>query len=115
MYTWVCKNKEQRNGSTCHAENVKDEVIRKVVVTAWNAVVKERDKLIGTWEAMQESGNPLQALRARQMIEITAQGPLIQEIPELTRTVLERIVLQNKRHFTVRVLDGTVKKVVVTE
>lgn len=115
MYTWVCKNKEQRNGSTCHAENVKDEVIRKVVVTAWNAVVKERDKLIGTWETMQESGNPLRALRARQMIEITAQGPIKWEIQELTRTVLERIVIHNKRHFTVRFLDGTVKKVVVTE
>lgn len=31
---------------------------------------------------MQESGNPLQALRARQMIEITAQGPIKWEIQE---------------------------------
>ena len=84
------------------------------MVIAWNAVVKERDKLIGTWEAMQESGNQLQALRARQMIEITAQGPIKWEIQELTRTVLERIVIHDKGHFTVRFLDGTVKEVVVT-
>ena len=83
------------------------------MVTAWDAVVKERDKLIGAWEAIQESGNPLQALQARQMIEITTQGPIKWEIPELTRTVLERIVIHDKRHFTIRFLDGTVKEVIV--
>jgi hypothetical protein len=49
------------------------------------------------------------------MIEITDQGPIKWEIPELTRTVLERIVIHDMRHFTVRFLDGTVKEVVVTE
>ena len=76
-------------------------------------MVKERDKLIRTWEKMKESGNPLEALRARQMIEITAQGLLKWEIPELTRTVLERIVVYDRRHFTVRFLDGTVREVCV--
>ena len=47
------------------------------------------------------------------MIEITAQGPIKWEIPELTRTVLERIVIHDKRHFTIRFLDGTVKEVIV--
>ena len=115
QHTWVCRNKEQRNGGTCQAENVKDDVIRQAVMTAWNAVVNERDKLIGAWEAMQESENPLQALRARQIIEITAQGPIKWEIPELTRTVLARIVIHDKRHFTLRFLDGTAKEVIVTE
>lgn len=78
-------------------------------------MVKERDKQIGAWEAMQKSGNPLQALRARLMIEITAQGSIKWEIPELTRTVLERIVIHDKRHITVRFLDRTVKDVVVEE
>ena len=54
-------------------------------------------------------------LWAGQMIEITDQGPIKCEIPELTRTVLERIVIHDMRHFTVRFLDGTVKEVVVTE
>ena len=78
-------------------------------------MVKERDKLIATWKAMQKSGDPLQALRARQMIEITAQGPIKWEIQELTRTVLEWIVIHDKGHFTVRFLDGTVKEVVLAE
>ena len=113
--TWFCRKKLKHNGATCRADNVKNEILRKVIVIGWNAVVKERDSLIGSWEKMIESGNPLEALRARQMIELVAQGPLVNEVPELTRMVLERIVIHNKRHFTVRFLDGTVKEVVVTE
>lgn len=115
QHTWVCKNKEQRNGSTCHAENVKDDAVRQTMVIAWNAVVRERDKKMETWEKMKEEGNPLQKLRAKQMIEITAQGPLIKEVPELTRTVLDRIIIHDKKHFTVYFLDGTVKEVCITE
>ena len=49
------------------------------------------------------------------MILITAQGSITWEIHELTRTVLERIIIQDKRHFTVRFLDKTVKEAVVEE
>lgn len=115
IYYWCCKRKEKIYGGTCRSENVKDEIIRKAVVIAWNAVVRERDKKMETWEKMKEEGNPLQKLRAKQMIEITAQGPLIKEVPELTRTVLDRIIIHDKKHFTVHFLDGTVKEVCITE
>ena len=110
---WSCRKKAKINGATCRSENVKNVILRKVILTAWNAVVKERDTLISSWEEMKKSGNPLEALRGRQMIELTAQGPLVNEVPELTRMVLERIVIHDKRHFTVRFLDGTVKEVIV--
>ena len=114
-YFWSCRNKRKKNGRTCNADNVKDEYIRKAFVVAWNAVVTERDKLIGSWEKMKESGNPLQKMRARQMIQLTAQSPLKWEVHEHTRMVLERIVIHSKTHFTVRFLDGTVKEVIVAE
>ncbi len=78
-------------------------------------MIKERDKLLGIWEAMAESGNPLQKMRAQQMIELTAQGPLDREVHEHTRMVLEKIVIHSKTHFTVRFLDGTVKEVCITK
>ena len=112
---WYCKNKEKRNGGTCHAENVKDVTIHKAFIIAWNSVVKDRDKLLTTWETMKEAGDPLQKLRARQMIELTAQGQLTCKVPELTRTVLERIIIHSKTQFTVRLLDGTVKEVCISE
>lgn len=61
---------------------------------------------------MQKSGNSLQA---RQMIEITAQESIKWEIQELTQTVLERIMIYDKRHFTFQFLNGIVKEVVVIE
>ena len=76
-------------------------------------MVKDRDKLLATWESMKEAGDPLQQMRAKQMIELTAEGPLRSEVPELTRMVLERIIIHSKRQFTVRFLDGTVKEVCI--
>ena len=114
-YFWSCANREARNGRICDADHAKNEDLRKAFVIAWNSVVKDRDKLMPTWEKMKKSGNPLQRLRARQMIELTAQGPLTRELHEHTRMVLERVVVHSKRHFTVRFLDGTAKEVCLTE
>ena len=112
---WTCHNRETRNGGTCNGDNIKNTTLQRVMVIAWNSVVKDRDKLLGSWKAMKEAGDPLQKMRAKQMIELTAEGPLTDEVPELTRMVLERIVVNEKRHFTVRFLDGTVKEVCITE
>lgn len=114
-YFWVCRKKMPKNGKTCNAANIKDEDLRKAFVIAWNSVVKDRDKLLPTWEAMRESGNPLQKMRARQMIELTAQGPLVCEVHEHTRMVLERIVVHSKTHLTIHFLDGMSKEVCITE
>lgn len=71
--------------------------------------------MLPSWEAMKKAGDPLESLRAQQMIELTAQGLLTCEVPELTRMVLERIIIHSKTHFTVRFLDGTAKEVCITE
>jgi len=64
---------------------------------------------------MKEAGNLLQKMRAKQMIELTAEGMLNCEVPELTRMVLERIIVHSKTQFTVRFLDGTQKEVCITD
>ena len=112
---WVCKNRWRKDDKACQGENVREDTLQKAVVIAWNGVVKSRDKLLPTWEAMKKAGDPLQALRAQQMIELTEQGPLTVEVPELTRMVLERIIVHSKTYFTVKFLGGTVKEVFVTE
>ena len=94
---------------------MKEGALQKAVVIAWNGVVKNRDRLLPSWEAMKKAGDPLASLRAQQMIDLTAQGLLTCEVPELTRMVLERIIVHSKTHFTVRFLDGTAKEVCITE
>lgn len=45
------------------------------------------------------------------MIELTAEGLLEFEIPELTRMVLEEVLVHDRKTFTIRFLDGTEKKI----
>ena len=114
QFYWVCKNREAKHGRSCSADNLNNDTIQKAFIIAWNSVVKSRDNLLPAWEEMKEAGNPLQAMRAQQMIELTAEGPLTCPVPELTRMVLERIIIHSKTHFTVRFLDGTSKEVCIS-
>ena len=109
----MCRNKEAKHGNSCQAENINDDTLHKVFIIAWNSIVKDRDKKLPAWESMKEAGNPLQVMRAQQMIELTEQGPLLCPVSELTRMVLERIIIHSKTQFTVRFLDGTSKEVCV--
>ena len=113
QFYWTCRNREAKNGHICHAENVNEEALQKAFVIAWNSIVKSRDKMLPTWEAMTEAGNPLQKMRAQQMIELTEEGLLTCPVPELTRMVLERIIIHSKTYFTIRLLDGTAKEVCI--
>ncbi len=114
VFLWCCRHRWKGNESTCQGDIVKDAALQKAMVIAWNSVVKDRDKLLATWEDMKEAGNLLQKMRAKQMIELTAEGMLNCEVPELTRMVLERIIVHSKTQFTVRFLDGTQKEVCIT-
>lgn len=51
--------------------------------------------------------NALERVRGKQMIELTTEWSLEFEIPELTRMVLEEIIVRDKKTFTVKLLDGT--------
>jgi site-specific DNA recombinase len=110
---WKCFNAEKAQGKTCKAENVKESVLQEAVVIAWNSIVENRDQQMNRWEKMEMSENPLDRLRGKQMIELTKEGRLDFEIPELTRMVLQEITVHSPTSFTITFLDGTVKNVKV--
>lgn len=58
------------------------------------------------WEKELKEGNQLSRLRAKQMIDLTAEGKITNHIPELTRMVLESIVI-HKEIVVVKFLDGS--------
>ena len=74
---------------------------------AWNVIVRKREEFLPGWKEKIRSGTPLERLRARQMIELTAEGELKQEIPELTRMVVEHIDVIDGTAFAFEFLDGT--------
>lgn len=91
----------------CEMENVREEDLRQAFVITWNTLVANRSEFMKKWERMKKSENALERVRAKQMMELTAEGPLEFEIPELTRMVLEEIIVRDKKTFTVKLLDGT--------
>lgn len=108
---WKCLNTDKRNGYTCDAGNVRESDLRQAFVIAWNSLVENRETELPRWKKMMESENALERLRGRQMIELTAEGHLDFEIPELTRMVLDEVRVTDPKSFTVKLLDGTVRNI----
>ena len=108
---WKCENVEKKKNHTCSAENVKEKTLRSALVIAWNSIVENRELHLAEWNRMATEGNALERYRARVMIAISAEGTIEAEIPELTRAVLEEIVVNSPTEFTIRFLDGTKKNV----
>ena len=108
---WKCASAEKKKGKTCCSENVREETMKKAVVVAWNSIIEHRDEYLSEWEAKIQNGNALERLRAIQMIELTAEGRIENEIPELTRMVLQEMIIIDKETFRITFLDGTVKNV----
>ena len=62
-----------------------------------------------------ESGIPLERIRAKQMKMLIADGPIQTVIPEHRILVLERILAYDKIRFEVRFLNGTIKRIGISE
>ena len=101
---WVCKS------DNCKGR-IKEETLNRAFVTAWNHVVKNRDKFMFGWNQEQET--PLKSIRAKQMISLTAEGTIKDVIPELMQMVLEKIVVHDLEHYTICFLDGTKKEILI--
>ena len=88
-----------------------EENLKKAVAAAWNGIVGEREERLPGWERKESNGNALERYRAKIMTEVTADGPIEKEIPELTRMFLEEIEVESPTEIVVRFLDGSKKKV----
>ena len=108
---WKCENAEKKKGNTCSAENVREAALQQAVVIAWNSLVERRNELLPRWERQSVEGDALQRYRARMMLAMTEDGPLDDEIPELTRMMLEEIPVHGPNDLTVRFLDGSERNV----
>ena len=65
-----------------------------------------RKTLVPHWEEMRQIGSPLEKVRARQMIEITAGGVIPCEVPELTQAVLQEAWLSGDESVCFHFLSG---------
>jgi site-specific DNA recombinase len=101
---WKCMDKG------CRGKNIDEKVLDRSFVIAWNSIVDKRDDLVERWQQMVSEGNALERIRGQQMIDLTAEGKIVKQIPELTTMVMESMTV-NKETVTVRFLDGTMKEI----
>lgn len=110
--SWSTRNVVYWNCKSCLCDgNIKETVFHQVFMTAWNHVVKNREKYMAEWKTRSDS--PLLNVRRKQMIELTAEGLITTMIFEHVIMVLERIEVHDNEHFTVHFLDGTTCEVLV--
>lgn len=93
---WQCK---------C-GRRVDETALRGAFAAAFNSIVEGREELMPKWHEMANTGTPLERLRARQMLAVTAPGPIPAEIPELTRAVLREALLREDGGLIFTLLSG---------
>ncbi len=109
---WQCNTRCAEGVQACGSENIKESVIHGVIIESWNNVVHQRKDFLKRWNDQIKKGNPLERLRAKQMIELTKLGEIRELIPELVQTVLECIVIQGNGVYDVRFKDGTEQTII---
>ena len=77
---WLCPECGKR---------IDHEKLRGLFCNAFNAIVLKREEYLPHWEEKIRSGSALERVRARQMTEITAEGTIFYEVPELTQAILQ--------------------------
>ena len=106
---WTCTTR--RRLKKCEAENIKEELIYEAFKVAWNEIWALQDEYMIKWQSQIDEGNPLERLRAKQIIEQIQKGRLEDDSPYIIRMTLERMIVHNKEHFEIRFLDGTIRDV----
>ena len=104
---WQCNTRCYNGPKSCRGVNIRESVINRVFVEAWNTVVANQESLSKRWEEMERTGTELEAVRARQMQSLVKNGPIRRIIPEMVLTVLESITIKDNATFEIRFLDGT--------
>lgn len=107
---YFCKDTVHRKGGSCNNRHIDEAAIKRAIVIAWNSIVQNRGKYFKKWERMIKEGNPLEQVRAQQMIDLTKEGKIVKECSELTQMVLDKIIV-NDDAIIVKFLDGNEKQV----
>jgi hypothetical protein len=111
---WQCNKRFKEKGvKGCRGESIHERDLYRAFLLAWNELLAERKLHLAEWNRQIKEGNPLEQLRAKQMIELTEEPPLTQIVPELVQLVLERVEIMGDGQFEFYFMDGTERKVTV--
>ena len=108
---WQCKKHRVNGKLYCINEFVKHETLLKAFLKAFNTFFEQREKYMELWKRQMQEGNPLEELRASQMIQITSEPQLTEFVPEIAQLVVNEIIVNGADKFEFTFMDGTTIKV----
>lgn len=110
MKVWQCGKRYGNKGHTdCASKNLNERTLYQGFVTAWNSILESHEARMPQWQKNAQSDNPLVALRARQMMELTDHAKPLTKIDfTLVGKVLEHVLVGGDGKLTFYLLDGTV-------
>lgn len=103
---WQCNRKYEKKGEVkCKNKHIDEEVLYKVFVSSFNALVGEREKFVEKWKT--EDGHELERHRAREFIEIIEEGRIEEFDIDLYFRMIEKITVFQNEKIVVSFLDRT--------
>jgi hypothetical protein len=79
-------------------------------VDAFNKVITD-EKNRSRWDKMCKEGTPLERVRAKQMIDIAAEGEITNFVPELAQLVVIEVTVFSEKRFEFEFMDGSKQKI----
>lgn len=106
---WRCANLYEDKGTgKCNSFVMKETALHVAFAAAWHALLKRRGELVEKWKKQIEGGNPLERLRAQQMLDITQPLPTERKLDcALVNKVLDHVIVNRFGILTFIFLDGT--------
>lgn len=106
---WQCGSKYQEKGKVgCNNSHIYDQKLNEIFISAFNALVKNKETFLSKWRGELQGADVLKAYRMKQFIELIAEINTIEEVDkELVFKVLDKITVIDKGKVIVKFLDGT--------
>lgn len=111
---WMCSSYYREKGTPgCGNHKVPESDLQRLFLEAINTMVRDRDTYMEHWKKAiaQAEDHPLCAFRARQMMDLTANGPFSVFDPKIVNKTLERCVVQPDSAIDIHFLEGSTIRV----
>ena len=104
---WQCNKKYEVKGKVkCRNKHIDEEILYKVFISSFNAMVENKGDFIETWKA--EDGDELSRYRARELIRVIRDGERIEGFDiDLYFKMMGKMTIFADEKIIVKLLDGT--------
>ena len=110
---WRCENTYKEKGHKCKAAMVREEAVKRAIVIMWNFIVEHQEQFLPIWKEQEKTGDALLKYRAKSTMALLDYGPMVEEVPEMTRMLLEEALVWSPTEIEISLLCGVRRTVLL--